>query len=195
MSIGLIWGTSMFASFAVFGHHRSLNAVVIVGVVLVGNMAFTREPAAALVLFSLASLFLLIRAHVFDEQSEWLRRRIGDPASISTVYLRGGTTFIAVTVASFSCSTASSAPLWRLGASAMADRHQGDLGYLGWCSTRRSGSFDSVPWSSRSGRAILLAFTVTRDRPTSATTLAGDSQTIVLRAEQVITSRSSAAPP
>ena len=37
-----------------------------------------------------------IRAHVFDEQSEWLRRRIGDPASISSVYLRGGSIFIVV---------------------------------------------------------------------------------------------------
>ncbi|OGO58165.1 MAG: hypothetical protein A2Z32_11195 [Chloroflexi bacterium RBG_16_69_14] len=115
MSIGLlIWGTSMFASFAVFGHHRSLNAVVVVGVVLVGNMAFTREnQLSLLVLFSLAALFLLIRAHVYDEQSEWLRRRIGDPASISTVYLRGGTTFIAITVAAsfLLTQTASSAPL------------------------------------------------------------------------------------
>ena len=115
MIIGLIiWATSMFASFAVFGHRRSLNAVVVVGVVLVGNMAFTEEnQLTLLVLFSLASLFLLIRGHVFDEQSEWLRRRIGDPASISTVYLRGGTAFIAVTVtlAFVLTQTAASKPL------------------------------------------------------------------------------------
>ena len=36
-----VWATSMFASYAVFGHHRPLNAVVVVGVVLVGNMAIT----------------------------------------------------------------------------------------------------------------------------------------------------------
>jgi transglutaminase-like putative cysteine protease len=115
MIFGLIvWATSMFASYAVFGHHRSLNAVVVVGILLVGNMSFTEEDQLPLlVVFSLASLFLLIRSHVVDEQSEWLRRRIGDPASISSVYLRGGTAFIAGTViAAFVLTqTASSAPL------------------------------------------------------------------------------------
>ena len=33
----------MFASYAVFGHHRPLNAVIVVGIVLVGNMAFTLD--------------------------------------------------------------------------------------------------------------------------------------------------------
>jgi transglutaminase-like putative cysteine protease len=110
----LVWATSMFASYAVFGHHRPLNAVVVVGVVLIGNMALTRnDELPVLVVFSLASLFLLIRGHVFDEQSEWLRRRIGDPASVSSVYLRGGTMFIGVAVASsfLLTQTASSAPL------------------------------------------------------------------------------------
>jgi transglutaminase-like putative cysteine protease len=110
----LVWATAMFASYAVFGHHRPLNAVVVVGVVVVGNMTLTRnDELPLLVVFSLASLFLLIRGHVFDEQSEWLRRRIGDPASISSVYLRGGTVFIGVAVASsvLLTHTAASAPL------------------------------------------------------------------------------------
>lgn len=110
----LVWATSMFASYAVFGHRRPLNGVVVVGVILVGNMSLTlNDELLFLVLFSLASLFLLIRSHVFDEQSEWLRRRIGDPASISSVYLRGGTVFIAVAVAAsfLLTQTAASAPL------------------------------------------------------------------------------------
>src|SRR5262249_43673177 len=62
----IVWATSMFASYAVFGHHRALNAVVVVGVLLVGNMAFTEvDQLPLLVVFSLASLFLLIRTHVF----------------------------------------------------------------------------------------------------------------------------------
>jgi len=110
----LVWATSMFASYAVFGHRRTLNAVIVVGLLLVANMAVSFEDQLfLLVVFTLASLFLLIRAHVFEEQSEWLRRRIGDPASIATVYLRGGTGFIAVTVALALALTvaASSAPL------------------------------------------------------------------------------------
>ena len=114
-TLGLVvWATSMFASYAVFGHHRPLNAVIIVGIVLLGNMALTfNDELAYLVVFSIASLFLLIRSHVFDEQSEWMRRRIGDPASISSVYLRGGTVFIAVAVLASAVltKTAASAPL------------------------------------------------------------------------------------
>ena len=41
-----VWGTSMFASYATFGHRRPLNAIVIVGLVLLVNMsADVRRPA------------------------------------------------------------------------------------------------------------------------------------------------------
>jgi transglutaminase-like putative cysteine protease len=114
-SVGLlVWATSMFASYAVFGHHRPLNGIVIVGVILVGNMALTlNDELPYLIVFSLASLFLLILSHAFDQQSEWVRRRIGEPSSISTVYLRGGSIFIAVAVAAsfLLTQTAASAPL------------------------------------------------------------------------------------
>ncbi|MDO8483815.1 MAG: transglutaminase domain-containing protein [Candidatus Limnocylindrales bacterium] len=115
LSLGmLIWATSMFASYAVFGHHRPLSAVTVVGLLLIGNMALTiNDQLVYLVLFSLAALFLLIRGHVLEEQSEWLRRRIGDPGSIASVYLRGGTAFITVAVAGalILTQTAASKPL------------------------------------------------------------------------------------
>jgi Transglutaminase-like superfamily/TgpA N-terminal domain len=113
--IGLIvWATSMFAAYATFGHRRPLNAAVLIGVVLVINMALTtNNQLGYLILYSLASLFLLIRFHALEEQAEWLRRRIGDPAAISGIYLRGGSLFIAITVAGsiLLTQTASSAPL------------------------------------------------------------------------------------
>jgi transglutaminase-like putative cysteine protease len=115
LTLGLIvWGTSMFASYAVFGHRRPLNAVTVVGLLLLGNMSLTyNDQLAFLVVFSLAALFLLIRGHVLEEQTEWMRRRIGDPASIGSVYLRGGTAFIAVAVAGalILTQTAASKPL------------------------------------------------------------------------------------
>ena len=115
LALGLVvWGTSMFASYATFGHRRPLNAIVIVGLVLLINMSVTyADQLVYLVLFSIASLLLLVRYHVLDEQTEWLRRRIGDPASISGIYLRGGTVFIAVAVVASLLLTniARSAPL------------------------------------------------------------------------------------
>lgn len=95
----LVWASSMFASFAVFGHRRPLSGVVLIGALLIVNMSLTiRDQLPYLVLFSLAALFLLIRSHTFDEQSDWVRRRVGDPSAMSGMYLRGGTIFIGLAV-------------------------------------------------------------------------------------------------
>ena len=85
-----------------------------IGLLLIGNMWLTtRDQLPQIVLFSVASLFLLVRFHTFDEQSDWLRRRIGDPSAISGLYLRGGTVFIAAAVMGSVLLTnvAASAPL------------------------------------------------------------------------------------
>ncbi len=111
---GVVWGTAQFFGYAVFGHHKPLNGVVMVGLVLVWNMALTtRNQLPFLILFTVASLFLLILMHGFDERSTWLRRRIGDPAALSSMYLKGGTVFIVLaTVGSLLLTTrAASAPL------------------------------------------------------------------------------------
>jgi len=110
----LVWGSSTFASYAAFGHRRPINGVIAIGMLLVGNMAFTvHDQLGYLVLYSLVSLFILIRFHTLEETSEWLRRRIGDPSAISGMYLRGGTVFIAAAVLGSLAltTTAKSAPL------------------------------------------------------------------------------------
>jgi transglutaminase-like putative cysteine protease len=91
----VVWATGQFAAYAVFGHHRPLNAVILSGIVLLANISSTfRDQLPYLVAFSIASLFLLIQMHAFDERATWIRRRIGDPSTISSLYLRGGTVFI-----------------------------------------------------------------------------------------------------
>jgi transglutaminase-like putative cysteine protease len=110
----IVWASSQFASFAAFGHRRPLNAVIAIGLLLVGNMALTtRDQTLYIVIYSVAALFLLVRFHTFDEQSDWVRRRIGDPSAISGLYLRGGTIFIATAVVGSLLLTkvAASAPL------------------------------------------------------------------------------------
>ena len=110
----LVWAAGQLAATAVFARRRPLDAVVIVGLLTLANMAVTnRDQLQILVLFSVAALVLLIRAHSFEEQVTWMRRRIGDPAAVSALYLRGGGSFIAAAVigALFLTATASSAPL------------------------------------------------------------------------------------
>ena len=110
----IVWGTMQFASYAVFGHRRPLSAVVIVGLVLLANMALTgRDQLTYLIEFTAVSLFLLIEMHAFDERGTWIRRRIGDPGQISALYLRGGAVFILLAMAGSLLLTqrAASAPL------------------------------------------------------------------------------------
>jgi len=113
--LGLItWGSAQFASYVTFGHRRPINAVVVIGLLLLANMSLTtRDQLVFLVIFSVASLFLLVRFHTLDEQGDWLRRRIGDPSAISALYLRGGTVFIigAITGSLVLTNAAASAPL------------------------------------------------------------------------------------
>ena len=95
----LCWGTGQFAASAVFRHHRPLSAVVVIGAILVANMAASlHQQEFFLVLFSVAALFLLTRMHALDEQATWARRRIGDPNAVRAIYLRGGAVFILVAV-------------------------------------------------------------------------------------------------
>ncbi|HEX5015590.1 MAG TPA: transglutaminase domain-containing protein [Candidatus Limnocylindrales bacterium] len=113
--LGLIcWGTGQFAASAVFRHHRPLSAVVVMGAVLVANMAATlHEQIMFLVVFSIAALGLLTKLHALDEQATWARRRIGDPSAVGSIYLRGGIAFIGLAVvAAFALTqAASSSPL------------------------------------------------------------------------------------
>src|SRR4051794_13503640 len=95
----LVWGAGQAMSCSVFGHRRPLDAVVVGGLVLIVNMAATgNDQVRFLVIYSAASLFLLVTMHALDERTTWIRRRIGDPSTISQLYLSGGTVFIVIAV-------------------------------------------------------------------------------------------------
>ena len=111
---GLIWGTAQYAAYAVFGHRRPLDAVIAVGLILLANMAITsRDQLHLMVLASLGGLLLLTRSHAFEERATWIRRRIGDPSAVTSLYLRGGSVFIAAAIIGSLTLTAaaSSSPL------------------------------------------------------------------------------------
>jgi transglutaminase-like putative cysteine protease len=110
----LVWAAGLLAASAAVGRRRPLDAVVVTGLLLLTNEAITaREQLPFLVLFTLAALTLLIRTHVFEEQIVWARRHIGDPSSVSSLYLRGGAAFVGAAVlgALILTGSASSAPL------------------------------------------------------------------------------------
>jgi transglutaminase-like putative cysteine protease len=95
----LVWAAGQAMAYSVFGHRRPLDAVVVGGLVLIVNMAATgNDQVRFLVIYSAASLFLLVSMHALDERTTWIRRRIGDPSTISRLYLSGGTVFIVVAV-------------------------------------------------------------------------------------------------
>jgi transglutaminase-like putative cysteine protease len=110
----LCWANGQFAASAVFHHGRPLGPIIVLGTVLVANMSATRHDQIwLLVLFTIAALSLLTRLHALDERATWVRRRIGDPATVGSLYLRGGTVFILAAVFGALTLTASarSAPL------------------------------------------------------------------------------------
>jgi transglutaminase-like putative cysteine protease len=112
----LCWANGQFAASAVFRHGRPIGPIIVLGTVLIANMAATTHDQTQiwfLVLFSMAALFLLTRLHALEERATWIRRRIGDPSTIGSLYLRGGTVFILVAIfgSLVLTSTARSAPL------------------------------------------------------------------------------------
>jgi transglutaminase-like putative cysteine protease len=114
---GICWGTLQFGAYAIFGHRRPLSAVLVVGLVLMANMGLTRRDQLGwIVLYTGASLLLLVQMHAFDERGAWARRRIGDPSSMTSMYLRGGAVFIALAMggALLLMSRGVSAPLARM---------------------------------------------------------------------------------
>jgi transglutaminase-like putative cysteine protease len=110
----LVYGAGLLAGFTVFGHRRPLDAVVVVGLATLANMAITSHGQLyLLVVFSASALFLLIRTHVFEEEVTWARRKIGDPSVVGELLVRGGMAFVTVAVVGsiLLTLTASSAPL------------------------------------------------------------------------------------
>jgi transglutaminase-like putative cysteine protease len=113
--LGLIaWATGQFAGYAAFGHRRPMTAVITLGLALLLNMSITiQDQLPLLVVFSLAALLYLIRVNALHEESTWLRRRIGDPRAVGSLYMHGGVAFVSIAVIGSLTLTAaaSSAPL------------------------------------------------------------------------------------
>ena len=110
----LCWANGQFAASSVFRDGRPFGPIIVLGTVLIANMSATdRDQLWLLVAFTLVALFLLTRLHALEERATWVRRRIGDPTTVGSLYLRGGTVFILAAVFGSMAltATARSAPL------------------------------------------------------------------------------------
>lgn len=110
----ICWGTGQFAAFALYRHHRPIQAVFVIGLVFIANMSLTNfDQFDALVVFSAAALVLLILGHIAEERSLWLRHRVWEGGTFDNPYMAGGSFFVlmAVVASLVLTATASSAPL------------------------------------------------------------------------------------
>jgi transglutaminase-like putative cysteine protease len=115
----LMWTTGQFAAFNLFRRDRAMPAVLVGGLVLLVNMSVTiRVQYIHLIVFAALAMLLLVRMNLHEQRDGWRRRRIGDAGYVSGLFMRGGLTFVSLTLvgAILLAATASSAPLanaWR----------------------------------------------------------------------------------
>ena len=115
----LMWVTAFMAAYALYRHHRVLDAILLVGAALIANMSATfLDLFGYLVLFVLAALLLWLRASLLTREEGWRRRRVNENAEVPASIMRTGVVFIAVSIvmAWTLASVAVAAPLtdaWR----------------------------------------------------------------------------------
>jgi transglutaminase-like putative cysteine protease len=101
LGFGLVmWVTAFMAAYAIYRHHRVLDAILLVGVALIGNMSATiADLFGYLVLFMLAALLLWLRAALVGREEGWQRRRVNENAEVPAAIMRSGVVFIAGSIA------------------------------------------------------------------------------------------------
>ena len=100
LAFGLVmWVTAFMAGFAVYRHHRVLDAILLVGAALITNMSAAVTDLFDLVLFMLAALLLWLRAALIGKEEGWQRRRVNENAEVPAAIMRSGVVFIAGSIA------------------------------------------------------------------------------------------------
>ena len=79
-----------------YRHHRVLDAILLVGALLIANMSATlTDLFPYLVLFMLAALLLWLRAALIGREEGWQRRRVNENSEVPAAIMRSGLVFIA----------------------------------------------------------------------------------------------------
>jgi transglutaminase-like putative cysteine protease len=110
----LMWVTAFIAAYTMYRHHRVLDAILLVGALLIFNMSATlADLFPYLVLFMLAALLLWLRAALIGREEGWQRRRVNENSEVPAAIMRSGLVFIAgsIVLATVLTSVAVAAPL------------------------------------------------------------------------------------
>ena len=87
----LMFATVFAAAYAVYRHHRVLDAILLMGAALITNMSATLTNLfGQLLLFVIAALLLWLRAALVDRQDGWQRRRVNETLEVPTAIMRSG---------------------------------------------------------------------------------------------------------
>jgi transglutaminase-like putative cysteine protease len=96
----LMFATVFAAAYAVYRHHRVLDAILLLGAALITNMsAILTDLFWQLLLFVIAALLLWLRAALVDRQDGWQRRRVNETLEVPTSIIRSGMLSAAAAVA------------------------------------------------------------------------------------------------
>jgi transglutaminase-like putative cysteine protease len=110
----LIWVTGFIAAYTLYRHHRVLDAILLVGALLIANMAASlTDLFVYVVLFSMAALLLWLRAALIGREEGWQRRRVNENTEVPAAIMRSGILLIAgnIILAWVLTSVAVAAPL------------------------------------------------------------------------------------
>ncbi len=78
-----MWVTAFIAAYTMYRHHRVLDAILLVGALLIANMSATlTDLFPYLVLFMLAALLLWLRAALIGREEGWQRRRVNENSEV-----------------------------------------------------------------------------------------------------------------
>ncbi len=167
----LAWATAFMAAYAVYRHHRALDAILLLGIALLVNMSATfTDLFGHLLLFVSAALLLWLRAALAEREGGWRRRRVNEEGEVPAAIMRSGILFAAgsIGLAWILTGVAIAAPLtgaWRSldGVwTGVQDSFEGVFGSLENPQSRISGSSFGGSfrvfgeWSSNESEAVAL---------------------------------------
>jgi transglutaminase-like putative cysteine protease len=96
----LMFATAFAATYAVYRHHRVLDAILLLGAAIVTNMSATfTNLFGDLILYVAAALLLWLRAALIERQDGWQRRRVNENLEVPAAIMRSGILFAGGSVA------------------------------------------------------------------------------------------------